>query len=167
MLGLEAMTFGLRHLGQSVTLGGPGADGKPAVVIYNPPGPAPAGALFPSSENFVWAALQTVGAKTAGNPGNPVWGDRVLTYRPGADSVSSLSVVRPGDVLQFQDVRTPSGPIVMHTAIVVANLGSGRLLVVQQNFNGRAWVTSDPTQDMHDFNTYSGGTVWVYRPVAR
>ena len=48
--------------------------------------------------------------------------------------------MRPGDVLQFQDVLTPSGPIVMHTAIVVANLG---------------------------FNTCRGGTVWVYRPVAK
>jgi hypothetical protein len=167
ILGLEAMTFGLRHVGLSVTLGSPGADGKPTVVIYDPPGPAPAGALFPWSENFVWAALQTVGAKTAGDPGHAVWGDRLLTYKPGADNVASLSAVRPGDVLQFQDVGTPSGHIVMHTAIVVANLGGGRLLVVQQNFNGRAWVSSDPTQDVHDFNTYRGGTVWVYRPVAK
>jgi hypothetical protein len=192
IFGLAALNFGLAHLGQSVTL--PTTpnkycpDGCPfynAPVIWTPsshdpsvPNPKPAGALDPVCANFVWAALQGVGAKTFGDfnqhdstTGQPSlidykWGDLVLTYKPGKAKVSSLSAVEPGDVLQFRDVGTRFGPIVQHTAIVVRNLGNGRLLVVQQNFANQTWVTSDPTLDVHDFNTYSGGTVWVYRPVA-
>jgi hypothetical protein len=179
-LGLEAMQFGLANLSNSVTFDSQTGQ----IVIYNHNSPAPANALYPACANFVWAALQTVGAKTTADfgvvdpPGsqssnqpsatNYVWGDLVLTYHPKIDKVSSLSAVKPGDVLQFRDVGTSFGiPITQHTAIVVANPGNGRLRVVQQNFNGQTWVTSDPTMDVHNFNTYSGGTVWVYRPVAK
>jgi hypothetical protein len=178
-LGLEAMIFGLQHLGQSVTL-----DKNPGqVVIYNPSDPQPDNALFPSCANFVAAALQSVGAKTTADfgvvdppglppnqpsPTNYVWGDLVLTFRPKIDAVSSLSAVQPGDVLQFRHV---ADGFEQHTAIVVSNLGHGRLLVVQQNANGRTWVTSvappGVPADVHDFNTFTGGTVWVYRPVAK
>jgi hypothetical protein len=182
-LGLAAMNFGLAHLGQSVTLGTAGPDGKFPVVIYDKSAPPPKGAFFPACANFVWAALQTVGAKTTGDfgvvdpPGWPAntpsptdykWGDTpVLTFHPKSSPISDLSAVKPGDVLQFREVGTKFGPIHQHTAIVVANLGNGRLRVVQQNFAFQTWVTSDPTLDVHDFNTYSGGTVWVYRPVPR
>jgi hypothetical protein len=183
-LGLEAMHFGLNNLGNSVTFDSQTGQ----IVIYNHTKPAPANALYPACANFVWAALQSVGAKTTADfgvvdpPGSTssnqpsatdyVWGDRVMTFHPGSDDVSSLSAVKPGDVLQFRNVGiwdrgTLVGTITQHTAIVVANLGNGRLQVVQQNFNFQTWVTSDPNLDVHDFNTYGGGTVWVYRPVAK
>jgi hypothetical protein len=135
---------------------------------------------FPACANFVWAALEKIGAKTTADfnvvdpPGLPPdkpsmtdykWGDPVLTFHPKVSPISDLSAVQPGDVLQF---RNPTPGIVQHSAIVLANLGNGRLLVAQQNFNLQTWVTADPTLDVHDFNTFTNkdGTVWVYRPVA-
>jgi hypothetical protein len=169
-LGLAALNFGKQHLGKSVTL-----DHNLNVVIYDKRDRPPDGAFFPACANFVWAALQFVGAKTTADfgkvdpPNSPpntpsptdyVWGDLVLTYNPGTHNVSSLSAVQPGDVLQFRNVTSGNE---QHTSIVATNPVNGQFQVLQQNYNYQTWVT----EDSENFNLYSTGTVWVYRPVAK
>jgi hypothetical protein len=134
--------------------------------------------------NFVASALQFAGAKTTADfgvvdtPSTPVfqpggftltnyqWASAPLvTYQPGVTPVSALAGLRAGDVLQFREVTSaPGGPIIhQHTAIVYQNAGNGKLMVLQQNFNGNQFVTLDPM----DLSVMNGGTIWVYRPEAK
>jgi hypothetical protein len=157
--GLAAIQFGLSNLNQSVVV----------------PGFAPTCANFVIEALAAAGAMSTVDFGVVDPPGQPsgqvsavdyVWGNLKLTYHPaGSSTVSALTNVQPGDVLQFRDVNQPAGilPIQQHTAIVYANLGGGKFLVLQQNFAGHAFVTLD----VMDLSTMSGGTVWVYQPVPK
>jgi hypothetical protein len=174
-LGQAAIDFGRQNLGKSVTMSVT-PDGKNLqVVIYDRGAIPPDGAFFPACANFVWADFLTIGAKTTADyglvdpPNSPPntpsptdyrWGDPVLTFRPGIDAVSSLIVVQPGDVFQYRNVTSDNE---QHTALVAATLMNGQFQILQQNFNFQTWVTLD----LEDFNPYTQGTVWVWRPVAK
>jgi hypothetical protein len=173
--------------GQSVTFSTSGATEDRGyavykVVTYNPADPQPAETYFPTCANYVWAVLQEVGAKTTDDygkvdppnwpsdtpsPTDYQWGDKPrLTWTPGKSSIFSLSEVQPGDVLQFRNVTDDNE---QHTTIVVANRGKGKLEVLEQNTNGRTFVTLD-TLDFNDYKARpeaQGGVqaVWVYQPV--
>jgi hypothetical protein len=169
-LGQAAIDFASQNFGKSVTFGRAGE-----VVIYDKGAIPPAGALFPACANFVWADFLTIGAKTTADfgvvdppglppnkpsPTNYVWGDLVLTFRPGIDSIFWLNLVQPGDVFQYRNVTSDDE---QHTALVAMTTMNGTFMIYQQNFNNQTWVTFDP----EDFNPYKSGTVWVYRPVAK
>jgi len=121
------------------------------------------------------AALASVGAKTTddfgvvGPDGNYVWGT----------PVARLADVRPGDILQFRNVKitnttiqrtsrgvfsyTSSYSYPHHTAIVASNDGKGKLTTLEQNSNNRLYVT----QGQLDFSGSVSGKIWAYRPVKK
>src|SRR5262245_19398523 len=116
-------------------------------------------------------ALRAAGAKTTADfrvvgPGRDyVWGRLV----------KSLADAKPGDVLQYRNfkitttTRTADGVWMsnvfypQHTAIVSANLGKGKLKVLEQNAEGKKLVQENEV----DLGGKLEGKVWLYRPVRR
>jgi hypothetical protein len=150
-LAQKIIRFGLAHLGK------PTADR--GMTAY-------------TCANFVAAALHSANAKStedfgvSGANGNLdyVWGKRVLTHRAGSPD-SDFQKVQPGDVIQFRNVQGPrtGGVYRQHTAIVYQNLGGGKFVVLEQNFNNQKFVTRDTI----DMSRLTSGTMWVYRPVRK
>jgi len=118
-------------------------------------------------------ALKVAGARTtfdygvSGANANYVWGQ----------PLTNSGQLMAGDVLQFRNARFvtttykkgPQGQLLTytsyytfphHTAVVNANLGNGRLLILQQNTNGHLYVTGQ----VLDLKTQTLGQVWMYRP---
>ncbi len=149
--------FGLDHLGQPTAL----------------PGQAD------NCATFVEAALQNSGAKGDGYypkslaSGNYAWGNLVAQHKAGGP-LSDFKRLQPGDVLQFRGVVstvttkqgngrwTSSWDFPHHSAIVYQNLGGGRLVLLEQNFNDQQFVTRDTV----DLSGMTSGTVWAYQPVS-
>jgi hypothetical protein len=133
--------------------------------------------------NFVAAALHNAHARSTEDYGvtgmntnlNYIWGNLVVQHNAGG-STGDFSRVQVGDIIQFRNVNstvktthpngswsTQSWSFPQHTAIVYQNLGGGRFTVLQQNSNGRQYVTEDTI----DLSGMTSGTLWVYRPVAK
>jgi hypothetical protein len=123
--------------------------------------------------DLVLAALNSAGAKTNADlgPTGPnadyVWGTLALRRTPDGSNVGQWSDVKPGDILQFRDVNGVDlngngfgAP--HHSAIVKANLGNGRITVLEQNSNGHHYV------EEHSYDLGNAtGTIWAYHPIAR
>ena len=128
-------------------------------------------------------ALEAAGAKTTsdfkvtGEVGDYVWGELVEKYDD----------VKPGDIIQFRDVKivstlvvkqpgggsrtsTRSQTMTQHTAIISANSGKGKFKVLEQNVGPKdadektRKVVQENTIDLGD---KTEGKVWIYRPVAK
>jgi hypothetical protein len=122
--------------------------------------------------NFVAAALHAAGARSTENFGvsgaNPnldfVWGKLVVKHTAGRPD-SDFKLAQPGDVLQFRHAQGPksNGMFEQHTAIVEKNLGGGRFVVLEQNYNNQKFVTRDTI----DMSRMTSGTVWIYRAVPK
>jgi hypothetical protein len=94
---------------------------------------------------------------------NYVWGKLVVQHDAGKPA-ADFKKIRPGHVLQFRNVEGPkTGKFSQHTAIVYRNLGKGRLVLLQQNYNNQKFVSKDTI----DFSGMTSGTLWVYRPVTK
>ena len=125
-------------------------------------------------------ALRVAGADFVGhdpnNNGDFTWGTLVTTVTSGRDS-SPAAACRPGDIIQFQNVRLANGwNAAQHTAIVAAVDSHGRpTQVYEQNVgvNGKG-----PGSGAHDrtdrldtlavnANTLTSGTVHIYRAIRR
>ena len=90
--------------------------------------------------------------------------------------MSDFNSVQPGQIIQFRNVSstikttldngstsTSTLSASQHTAIVFQNLGGGRFVLLEQNFNNKQYVT----QDTWDFSGMTAGTMWIYQPVAK
>jgi len=125
-------------------------------------------------------ALESAGAKTTadykvtGEDGDYKWGTLVEKH---AD-------VRPGDIVQFRDVklvsktvtalpgggtRTSTRTQVMghHTAIVSANAGNGKFKVLEQNVGDDEKTRKTVRESDLDLSAKTEGKVWIYRPVKK
>ena len=112
-----------------------------------------------------------------GEVGDYVWGELVEKYDD----------VKPGDIIQFRDVKivstlvvkqpgggsrtsTRSQTMTQHTAIISANSGKGKFKVLEQNVGPKdadektRKVVQENTIDLGD---KTEGKVWIYRPVAK
>src|SRR5262249_10283955 len=102
--------------------------------------------------DLVLAALNSAGAKTdadfgtVGNNGSDyIWGTLALKRTVGGMGSGQWSDIKPGDILQFSNVKivNPDGSwstMGHHSAIVSKNLGNGQLTVLEQNSNGHHYV---------------------------
>jgi hypothetical protein len=124
-------------------------------------------------------ALRAAGADFVGrDPGNGdyIWGTLITTITPGRDSNASAAC-RPGDIIQFQNVKTSGGWTAdHHTAIVAAVDSRGRPTQVYEqnvgvNGKGKGAGTHDRTDRLDPLvlnsKTIIAGTVHIYRPVRR
>jgi hypothetical protein len=150
----KVVMFGLDHLAQAVS--DPGLtypSGSPASLIY-------------SCAAFVSEDLTSVGAKSFTDfPGNfstldYVWGNLVVQHNAGGP-LSDFNAVQPGDIIQFTNVVTPNLTATQHTAVVEQNLGNGKFLLLDQNDNGRLYVT----ENTFDLSDMTSGYVKIYSPV--
>ena len=121
--------------------------------------------------HLVEAALAQAGAKATtdfgvgGSNKDYVWGTPVPNYDD----------VQPGDIIQFRNVKIMGQLVVKgkklnvtmtiphHSSIVYANLGKGRLKLLEQNVGGVKVVQETEM----NFATKQSGTVWFYRPVKK
>jgi CHAP domain len=121
-------------------------------------------------------ALRVAGADFVGHDpgkGDYTWGTLVTTITPGRDSSTAAS--RPGDIIQFQNVKTSGGWTAdHHTAIVAAVDSHGRpTQVYEQNVgvNGKGAGTHDRTERLDPIvlnsKTITAGTIHIYRPTRR
>ena len=117
-------------------------------------------------------ALIAAGAKRRGGPDSPgegdyVWGKQVYMIEAtptGPKETGKLSNVRPGDIMQYRDVRFgEKGGFKHHTAIVAeVLLDKGRVKVYQQNVAGKRFVTEGEPY----LNRLAAGWIHIYRPIA-
>lgn len=122
--------------------------------------------------DFADRVLRAAGARSAADYG-PV--TPTADYVWGAELTNPAAAL-PGDIIQMRDVviewredyddgswKEYTEEFPHHTAIVIQNMGDGRLRILHQNFQGVRRVTehvlrlSDRTQ----------GIVWAYRPEPR
>jgi hypothetical protein len=118
-------------------------------------------------------ALKAAGARVHAGPDAPrerdyVWGREVwrIESRTGAPTeTGSVADIRPGDILQFRDVKFgEKGGFAHHTAIV-AEVVDGNLLkfqVYQQNAGGKRFVIKST---LHKFRDLQEGYILAYRPL--
>jgi hypothetical protein len=116
-------------------------------------------------------ALKAVGAKTRAGPDSPnqgdyVWGKQVYLVEAtlkGPKEHGKLSDVRPGDIMQYRDVKLgEKGGFGHHTAIVAEiHEQAKRIKVYQQNAGGRRFVTEGNLR----LNRMIAGWIRIYRPV--
>lgn len=124
-------------------------------------------------------ALRVAGAKFANiapdspSPGDYVWGTLVkVEAAQGGQVVDSApgAAIQPGDILQFHGTTFANGVTATHhTAVVAAVDAAGRVTqVFQQNItsNGGPANRTDTLSPL-DLAGLTGGTVAVYRPIAR
>lgn len=117
-------------------------------------------------------ALDAIKAKPYGtwpdspSSGDYVWGNRKATITPSTKEIE----LKTGDILQFRNVRivTKSGNTTytyttqQHTSIIEKyNPETKVATVLQQNSNGRKYVTRDTI----NLAGVKSGTIWVYKPV--
>ena len=127
-------------------------------------------------------ALKAAGAGGRGpdspNDGDYVWGELVLVWEAGTAgpkaSKGKLADLRPGDILQYRDVKFEgpqrdgrrgrySATAPHHTSVVARTEGQGQVWhIYQQNSNGKRFVT-EATLYPADL---SKGWIRAYRPVA-
>ncbi len=122
--------------------------------------------------HLVEAALQAAGAKTTQDYGvtgldaDYVWGDLVATYHAG-DNAAILANLRAGDIIQYRNVTITEGfsswSFPHHTSIIEANLGGGKVKLLEQNVNGERWVHETTV----NLAAMTGGTIWIYRPAQK
>src|SRR5438132_5925422 len=96
-------------------------------------------------------ALKAVGARTRGGPDSPskgdyVWGRQVYLLEATPDGLKEqgkLSDIRPGDIMQYRNVKLgEKGGFGHHTAVVAEVDEQGkRIKLYQQNAGGRRFVT--------------------------
>jgi hypothetical protein len=114
-----------------------------------------AGALVPYNGNlsvatdYVWSQLKALTVTGTGGNGSP----RML--------YGQFAAVRHGDILQFNNAVIDGAKSVQHSAIIEANLGSGLFRVLEQNNNGRHYVT----RGFYNLSHLTAGTVNAYHPV--
>jgi hypothetical protein len=118
-------------------------------------------------------ALRAVGAKARAGPDSPnkgdyVWGKQVYLVEATPDGLKEqgkLSNVRPGDIMQFRDVKLgEKGGFRHHTAIVAEiDEKERRIRVYQQNAGGRRFVTEGNLR----LNRMVAGWIRIYRPVSK
>ncbi len=103
------------------------------------------------------------------NAGDYVWGDLVATYLPG----KTAAAVRPGDILQYRDVKCRFGKatatMAHHTSVVATVDRSGRpLTVYEQNFKeGQAPAVRQVRERPLDIGSISAGWIRAYRAKPR
>jgi hypothetical protein len=118
-------------------------------------------------------ALKAAGARMRAGPDAPrerdyVWGKQVYKIEMvagGIQETGSLKDVRPGDILQFRDVKFgEKGGFEHHTAVVaeVGDASLGKVQVYQQNAGGKRFVFK--TQ-LHKFKDLQEGYIIAYRPL--
>jgi len=118
-------------------------------------------------------ALKAAGARTRGGPDSPrerdyVWGRevwRVESQPGGLRETGRVADVRPGDILQFRDVKFgEKGGFAHHTAIVAEVLDPDQLKfqVYQQNAGGKRFVFK---ATLHKFKDLQEGYILAYRPL--
>lgn len=121
--------------------------------------------------NLAIEALKAARAKTTDDFGvsglgkDYIWGKLIEKYEDG----------QPGDILQFRDAKLQIkvgakgsqqlriAVIPHHTALIAANLGTGKFKVLEQNVNG---VKKVQETEM-DLASKTEGKFWVYRPVKK
>lgn len=116
-------------------------------------------------------ALKAAGAKTRNGPdfpdkGDYVWGKQVylLEATPsGHKEEGKLGDVRPGDIMQYRDVKFgEKGQFVHHTAVVAeVDEKEKTIRVYQQNAGGKRFVTEGKPH----LKALNGGWIRIYRPV--
>jgi hypothetical protein len=116
-------------------------------------------------------ALKTVGAKPRAGPdwpgkGDYVWGKQVYLVEATPDGLKErgkLGNVRPGDIMQYRDVKLGErGGFSHHTAIVAEiDEEAKRIKVYQQNAGGRRFVTEGNLR----LNRMVAGWIRIYRPI--
>jgi hypothetical protein len=150
-LGWKVMEFCRRNLGEKV------GNGQCAVLAVE--------------------ALKSAGAARMGRDfpkrGDYVWGEQVALLEYGRREIAgleSLAKVRPGDIIQFRNVRLeghgPAGRYGMtadhHTAVVATvDSASGVLTCYHQN-----WGRKIVRQDRMQLKDLQSGWMRIYRPVA-
>lgn len=116
--------------------------------------------------SLAFAALRDAKAKARPmSEGAPVWGERILVFKPGEGSTDK---VLPGDILQFKDARFEGKSYFQiapfHTA-VVTKVERDRLYVLHQN-----WGPKDRERPVIGSVFFMGdlrqGSVRVERPSA-
>ncbi len=124
--------------------------------------------------DLIAKALDAINAKPYGtwadspSAGDYVWGKRVATFTRD-DETPKLT---PGTILQMRDVKlvTKSGYATFtftaqqHTLIIESfNAETGEAKVIEQNSQGRTYVTRDTL----NFKGIKSGTIWAYSPQPR
>lgn len=132
--------------------------------------------------------LQSVGAETgfrdSPKPDDYVWGALVCTLKilnarqifiPGGQTVATvpdLSCIKPGDILQYNNVRFRWGnqhqyftmTAIHHTALIErVSSDNSTCYVLEQNSEGRQYVT----RGSFPFAGLYTGEIWVYRPIPK
>ncbi len=116
-------------------------------------------------------ALKAAGARERGgpdapNPGDYVWGKQVYLIEgapSGPKETGKLSAVRPGDIMQYRDVKFgDKGHFAHHTAVVAeVDAEAGKIKIYQQNAGGKQFVTEGHPRLDH----VSAGWIRFYRPL--
>jgi hypothetical protein len=116
-------------------------------------------------------ALAAAGAKRRAKADSPsagdyVWGTVVYVIEStpkGLRETGNLNDVRPGDIMQYRNVRFgDKGGFAHHTAVVAAVLSEkGSIRVYQQNVGGKRFVTEGQPHVRH----LAEGWIRIYRPV--
>lgn len=117
-------------------------------------------------------ALKAAGAKVrpgpdSPNPGDYVWGRQVYLLEgdpAGLKETGKLSDVRPGDIMQYRDVKFgPRRHAAHHTAVVAeVDADTRKVKVYQQNVGGKQVVT----EGSPPLDRISEGWIRFYRPFA-
>ena len=133
--------------------------------------------------SLVVKALESAGAKTTldygvtGADDDYKWGEAVEKYKD----------VRPGDVIQFRDVKivvkkvvevpgggtqisTQTQVMSRHTAVVSKNSGDGKFSVLEQNTGPQGAdekARKVVQENVIDLGAKTEGKVWIYRPVLK
>ena len=116
-------------------------------------------------------ALSAAGARRRAGPdfpheGDYVWGKQVYLIESspaGPKETGKLSNVRPGDIMQYRDVRFgEKGGFKHHTAVVAEVFPEkGTIKVYQQNVGGKRFVTEGEPR----LNHLAEGWIRIYRPI--
>jgi len=118
-------------------------------------------------------ALKAAGARVHAGPDAPrerdyVWGREVgrIDTRSGAPTeTGSVADIRPGDILQFRDVKFgKTGGFAHHTAVVAEVVDAAQLKfqVYQQNAGGKRFVIKST---LHKFRDLQDGYILAYSPL--
>jgi hypothetical protein len=118
-------------------------------------------------------ALRAVGAKARAGPDSPnqgdyVWGKQVYLVQATPDGPKEhgkLRDVRPGDIMQYRDVKFGEKGGFSHHTTIVAEIDEQekRIRVYQQNAGGRRFVTEGNLR----LNRMVAGWIRIYRPVPK
>ncbi len=120
---------------------------------------------------LAFQALKAAGAKARGGPDHPakgdyVWGKQVYMIEAtssGPKETGSFQDIRPGDVMQFRDVKFgATGGFHHHTAVVAeVDPAAGKIRTYQQNIGGKRFVMEGHPNLKH----LAQGWIRFYRPI--